>query len=316
MESANTHVLTVFTDEQRKEMLLHEMHALRTRAQPKRALESNEEPEHTIQSPISSKPAPEKAAPEPAPVATLLATPAQSANNKPSHPFSKARDAAYAPPKDRNLGLPPPAQGKLNPAYRTNAPVYREKDVYDVFESAMDAKVTVTQRQLLSIAPDVRAHMREVTTARRAPPKDNKPTAALAARLLRFDACVFAAGLAVLEEGELAGVLFMPFLDPAPQIFASDSTRNEGARREYNLSICVVLALSGFFTLKALFWWTEGFRVYDEINWNVDGIKGNSGFKIRKEFPTPSAGPSPPLRAAAWDTTGGGLDRQFDYLTV
>ncbi|KAJ7340853.1 hypothetical protein DFH08DRAFT_812026 [Mycena albidolilacea] len=47
----------------------------------------------------------------------------------------------------------------------------------------------------------------------------------------------------------------------------------------------------------------------------VQPPKGNSGFEIRKEFPTPSAGPSPPLRAAAWDTTGGGLDRQFDYLT-
>jgi hypothetical protein len=94
--AANTHVLTVFTDEQRMEMLLHEMHALRTRAQAKRALESNEEPEHTIQPPASSKAAPEKPASEPAPVATPRP---QSANNNPSHPFSKARDAAYAPPK-------------------------------------------------------------------------------------------------------------------------------------------------------------------------------------------------------------------------
>lgn len=46
---------------------------------------------------------------------------------------------------------------------------------------------------------------------------------------------------------QLARVLFVPFLDPAPQIFASDSTRNEGARREYNLSICVALALSGLY---------------------------------------------------------------------
>ncbi|KAJ7323509.1 hypothetical protein DFH08DRAFT_817538 [Mycena albidolilacea] len=43
--------------------------------------------------------------------------------------------------------------------------------------------------------------------------------------------------------------------------------------------------------------------------------KGNSGFEIRKEFLTPSAGPSPPITAAAQYTTGGGHDGQYSYPT-
>ncbi|KAJ7350724.1 hypothetical protein DFH08DRAFT_806723 [Mycena albidolilacea] len=48
-----------------------------------------------------------------------------------------------------------------------------------------------------------------------------------------------------------------------------------------------------------------GYLLLVEVDGNIITVKGNSGFEIRKEFPTPSAGPSPPLRAAAWDTTGG-----------
>ncbi|KAJ7324037.1 hypothetical protein DFH08DRAFT_817512 [Mycena albidolilacea] len=162
---------TTLSDGQRMQFLQHEMNALRTRAQAKRALESSEqdEPDRTI--PSSGK------APAP-PVAAVPTVPTtQPSSQVPQHPFSNARDAAYAPPKDRNLGLPSPVQSKSTPAYRTSAPVYNEKHAADVFESSLNTPITITQRQLLSIAPEVRSHMREVTTSRRAPPKENKDPA-------------------------------------------------------------------------------------------------------------------------------------------
>ncbi|KAJ7121035.1 hypothetical protein C8R44DRAFT_831743 [Mycena epipterygia] len=84
----------------------------------------------------------------------------------------KAVDAKNHQDEHRNFGLPPQKPA----AYRTNAPVYNEKDASAVFKASLDSPVTITQRQLLSIAPEVRAQMREETTSRRFPPKDNKAT--------------------------------------------------------------------------------------------------------------------------------------------
>ncbi|KAF7350003.1 hypothetical protein MVEN_01301900 [Mycena venus] len=160
--------------EDRIQMLEMEINAIRTRSQAKRALEANnrdEEPERTIPPPNTRAAASPKApaAADVAPPAKATVTPAPKA---PQHPFSDARDAAYAPPKERNFGIPPPKPS--GPAYRTSAPVYNEKDATAVFDASLDSPVTITQRQLLSIAPEVRAHMREATTSRRLPPKDNK----------------------------------------------------------------------------------------------------------------------------------------------
>ena len=170
------------TDEQRMEMLQNEMNALQTRAQAKKALASqgnkgDEEPDHAAPLPQVPIPPAAPVVPTPAPV------PAAPVAQPPVHPFSNARDAAYAPPKERNVRFQLPDQSKQAPAYRTNAPVYNEKDAADVFESSLDAKVTLTQRQLLSIAPEVRSHMREATTSRRSPPKENKNPATPAAQL-------------------------------------------------------------------------------------------------------------------------------------
>ncbi|KAJ6524684.1 hypothetical protein DFH09DRAFT_1418312 [Mycena vulgaris] len=156
----NTARTYTLTDEERYESLQREMLAIQTRRQAKRALDAaREEPDRTI--PISNAPAAPAAAATPTP-------PVQS--QLPPHPFAKARDAAYAPPKDRNFGIPAPKA----PAYRTTAPIYNEKDAAEVFDASLNAEVRLTQRQLLSIAPEVRARYREETTSRRAPPKDNK----------------------------------------------------------------------------------------------------------------------------------------------
>jgi hypothetical protein len=88
----------------------------------------------------------------------------------PEHPYAKVRDAAYAEPKGRNFGVqsPPVPPAKRNePAYRSAPPVLDNKVVSNVFERSMDAPVTISQRELLSLAPDVRSHYKEVTTSRR-----------------------------------------------------------------------------------------------------------------------------------------------------
>ncbi|KAJ7499381.1 hypothetical protein FB451DRAFT_1428986 [Mycena latifolia] len=133
------------TDDERYESLQREMFAIQTRRQAKRALDAaREEPDRTI------------------PVSNALAAPAAPATSPPPvqsqpppHPFANARDAAYAPPKDRNFGIPAP---KAAPVYSTTAPIYNEKDA----------------AELLSIAPEVHARYREETTSRRTPPKDSK----------------------------------------------------------------------------------------------------------------------------------------------
>ncbi|KAJ6589444.1 hypothetical protein B0H19DRAFT_1303678, partial [Mycena capillaripes] len=125
------------------------------------------EPDRTIP-PTTRNPPASTPAPVPA------AQPTQPASPTPPHPFANASDAAYAPPKHRNAGLPAAGQLKAGAAYRSTTPIYNDKHAAEVFESSLNAPITITQRQLLSIAPEVRSHMREATTSRRAPAKDSK----------------------------------------------------------------------------------------------------------------------------------------------
>jgi hypothetical protein len=99
----------------------------------------------------------------------------------PEHPFRGAKDAAYTPPTDRNIGMPITNIGKKpEPAYKTQPPVYKASIATDVYSRTMDAPITITQRELLSLAPEVRSQLREATTTRRIPtepkeaPTDNQ----------------------------------------------------------------------------------------------------------------------------------------------
>ena len=88
------------------------------------------------------------------------------------HPYRNAKDAAYAPPSDRNLGAPvkvPAASKKNESAYKTLPPVHDPSIATDVYKRSMDAPITITQRELLSLSPEVRSQVREVTTTRRIP---------------------------------------------------------------------------------------------------------------------------------------------------
>lgn len=94
----------------------------------------------------------------------------------PEHPFQKAKDAAYAPPAERNVGAPvkaPPVVRKNDPAYRTLPPVHDPSIAADVYKRSMNAPITITQRELLSLSPEVRSQVRDVTTTRRIPNNAN-----------------------------------------------------------------------------------------------------------------------------------------------
>jgi hypothetical protein len=93
----------------------------------------------------------------------------------PVHPYAEARDATYAVPHNRNFGvLPKPVPAKkLDPAYRTLPPIYDGKIAADVYDRAMATPVTLTQRELLSLSPEVRSQVREATSAKRTSNKDS-----------------------------------------------------------------------------------------------------------------------------------------------
>ncbi|KAJ7708096.1 hypothetical protein B0H17DRAFT_1191593 [Mycena rosella] len=100
--------------------------------------------------------------------ATVPAAPTDASQLAPEHPYAKARDAAYAEPKGRNYGAPAPAPVKKHdPAYLTATPVFDNKIATDVFDRSMNVPATISHRELLSIAPDVRAQYKEATTGRR-----------------------------------------------------------------------------------------------------------------------------------------------------
>ncbi|KAJ7925343.1 hypothetical protein B0H13DRAFT_1863187 [Mycena leptocephala] len=182
------------TDEQ-IQSLEREIYALRTRAQTRAAAaagEPVEEPDQPIRPVQTPKPQPTPPALVPPPPPPVRAVPPVNPvppppvrdpppHLAPEHPYSRARDAAYAPPKDRNVGALPPQPKKSDPAYRTTAPVFDEKIASAVFDRSMNVPVTLTQRELLSLSPEVRSQVRDATTSRRvAPAKDKPPNAAAA----------------------------------------------------------------------------------------------------------------------------------------
>ena len=70
------------------------------------------------------------------------------------HLFQHAKDAAYAPPVNRNVGAPAKAPAVKKPAYRTMPPVHDPKIAADVYKQSMEAPITIMQQELLSISPE------------------------------------------------------------------------------------------------------------------------------------------------------------------
>ncbi len=109
---------------------------------------------------------------KPKPTPERPATPPRS--EPPIHPYAEARDATYAVPQHRNFGaLPKPAPPKKpEPAYRTLPPIYDGQIAVDVYDRAMATSVMLTQRELLSLSPEVRSQVREATSAKRTTTKE------------------------------------------------------------------------------------------------------------------------------------------------
>ncbi|KAL7281404.1 hypothetical protein ACG7TL_004717 [Trametes sanguinea] len=109
----------------------------------------------------------------PTPGASAPAQP-QKPSEPAEHPFAKARDATYAPPRQRNFGqpMPRPKSGDREPAYRTRAPIQQEEVIQGIFQRTMASPyLTVSLEEILSISPDMRARFREKITPRRVPPE-------------------------------------------------------------------------------------------------------------------------------------------------
>ena len=131
--------------------------AVRTRAQKQKgpSVELEESPSPTSQPRTLPNTTDESSRPE-APTA--------------EHPFRNAKDAIYAPPTSRNVGNPvkPPFK-KPEPAYKTLPPIHDSAIMVNVYKRAMEAPITITQKELLSLSPEVRSQVREATTTRRQP---------------------------------------------------------------------------------------------------------------------------------------------------
>ncbi|PPQ87096.1 hypothetical protein CVT25_001040, partial [Psilocybe cyanescens] len=153
---------------------------IRTRAQRERGtsvnIDEDLEPTQKIQSDNHSAAPPN---PLPKPLIVPNSAPAIPNPPEPEHLYRNASDASYAPPRDRNFGthVAPTASKSTVPkkteaAYRTLPSIHDSKIADTVYQRALDAPVTITHRELLSISPEVRSQIREAVTTRRMANKD------------------------------------------------------------------------------------------------------------------------------------------------
>jgi Protein of unknown function (DUF4100)/Aspartyl protease len=89
---------------------------------------------------------------------------------EPTHPYAAAPDATYSAPSEpvrpiKDTAIP----GRQEPGFQTTAKVYDPLIAKAVYERAMETPITVTQRELLSLAPEVRTQIADVTIRKRIP---------------------------------------------------------------------------------------------------------------------------------------------------
>ena len=126
--------------------------------------------------------APKRSAPIPAP-APVLVQPSISApqcppplsaileetdnHNEPLvHPFSRAKDAMYAPPTTDNIAAKqkPPLLKKPDVPLRTTTPIHDPQVALTMYVRSMDLQITITQHELLLLFPEVRNQVWEATS--------------------------------------------------------------------------------------------------------------------------------------------------------
>ena len=82
------------------------------------------------------------------------------------HPFTRAKDAAYAPLATSNISakLKPSPLKKPDMPLRTATPIYNLQVASMVYAWTMDFQITITQRELLSLSLEVRNQVYEATS--------------------------------------------------------------------------------------------------------------------------------------------------------
>ena len=115
--------------------------------------------------PVAPAPPPMPAAQHPPPP---LTAPEEVDDDKepPVHPFARAKDTVYAPPNTNNVAVKPKPAPLKKPdvPLRTATPVYNPQVASTIYAHTMDSQITITQRELLSLSPEVRNQVREVTS--------------------------------------------------------------------------------------------------------------------------------------------------------
>ena len=87
-----------------------------------------------------------------------------------THPYASIPDAINAPALGQTRpAAREPAAGRPEPAYATSAKIQDPRIAKAVYERAMETPITVTHRELLSLAPEVRAQMVDATVKKRVP---------------------------------------------------------------------------------------------------------------------------------------------------
>ena len=89
---------------------------------------------------------------------------------KPTHPYVSVPDATHGvlPGQTRPMAKEP-APAQQEPGYRNTANIYDLQIAKVVYKRAMETLITVTQQELLSLAPEMRAQVVDVTVQKRVP---------------------------------------------------------------------------------------------------------------------------------------------------
>jgi hypothetical protein len=106
----------------------------------------------------------------PAPAPALAPVPVPQAQEGLTHPYASVPDAinGFRTGPARPVAKEP-GPGRHEPGYRNTANIYDPRVAKDVYERAMETPITVTQRELLSLAPEMRTQVADATNRRRVP---------------------------------------------------------------------------------------------------------------------------------------------------
>jgi hypothetical protein len=125
----------------------------------------------------------------------------------PEHPYQLAKDAEYSPPVTKNVGAQekPVASSnkKPEPAYKTLPLIHDPLIAESVYKCSLNTPITITQRELLSLSPEVQSQFRDSTITRRVSTKESGATQVL-----------FQEESTSIEETEVTVPLFAAFSVP------------------------------------------------------------------------------------------------------